>query len=47
MPISAWAYFIMPAVSCESIAAMTREDRRANATTLYWMAKLFMILDGI
>lgn len=47
LPVTAWADFILQALSYESVAAMTREDRRADTTTPYWMAKLFAVLDGI
>ena len=47
LPVAAWADFILQAVSYESVAAMTREDRRAETTTPYWMAKLFAVLEGI
>lgn len=47
LPVTAWVDFILQALSFESISSMTREDRRANTTTLYWMAKLFAVLDGI
>lgn len=47
LPVTAWADFILQAVSFESISSMTREDRRADTTSSYWMAKLFAVLDGI
>ena len=47
LPLSAWADFVLQALSYESISAMTREDRRADTTTPYWMAKLFSVLAGI
>ena len=47
LPLTAWADFVLQAISFESIAAMTREDRRADTTPPYWMAKLFAVLAGI
>ena len=47
LPVSAWSDFILQALSHESVNAMTREDRRADTTTPYWMAKLFGVLEGI
>lgn len=47
LPLSAWADFVVQALSHESIAAMTREDRRSETTTPYWMAKLFAVLEGV
>lgn len=47
LPLTAWADFVLQAVSFESVATMTREDRRADTTSPYWMAKLFAVLGGI
>lgn len=47
LPVAAWADFILQALSFESVAAMTREDRRADTTSPYWMAKLFAVLEGV
>lgn len=47
LPVSAWADFVLQAISFESVNAMTREDRRSDTTTPYWMAKLFAVLEGI
>lgn len=47
LPISAWADFMLQALSYESINAMTREDRRSDTTVPYWMSKLFAVLEGI
>lgn len=47
LPVTAWVDFILQAVSFESVAAMTREDRRAGTTPPYWMAKLFAVLAGV
>ncbi len=47
LPVPAWSDFILQALSSESMAAMTREDRRADTTSPYWMAKLFAVLEGI
>lgn len=47
LPVTAWADFILQALSFESVSSMSREDRRADTTSPYWMAKLFAVLDGI
>lgn len=47
LPVTAWADFVLQALSFESMSSMTREDRRADTTTPYWMAKLFEVLDGV
>ena len=47
LPLSAWADFIIQALSYESISSMNREDRRSETTTPYWLAKIFSVLEGI
>jgi transposase-like protein len=47
LPISAWVDFLIQAFSFESIAVMTREDRRSGTTVPYWLGKTFAVLDGI
>lgn len=47
LPITAWVDFVLQAISFESIASMTREDRRADTTPPYWMAKVFEVLEGV
>ncbi len=47
LPATAWADFVLQALSFESLAAITREDRRSGTTTPYWMAKLFAVLEGV
>lgn len=47
LPVTAWSDFILQALSFESGNAMAREDRRADTTVPYWMAKLFAVLEGI
>jgi hypothetical protein len=47
LPLSAWVDFLLQVFSFESMAAMTREDRRSETTTPYWMAKLFAVLEGV
>ena len=42
-----WFEFIYQALTFESMAAMTRLDRRSGTTTAYWMAKLFGVLRGV
>lgn len=47
LPVTAWADFVLQAISFESVAAMTGEDGHAETATPYWMAKLFAVLEGI
>jgi hypothetical protein len=47
LPVSAWVDYLMQAFSFESIAVMTREDRRSDTTIPYWVGKIFAVLDGI
>lgn len=47
LPLSAWVDFLLQVFSFDSIAQMTREDRRSDTTTPYWMGKLFAVLEGI
>lgn len=39
--------FVLQALSFESMAAITREDRRSDTTAPYWIAKLFSVLEGV
>jgi hypothetical protein len=47
LPLPAWSDFVLQTLSFESMSAMTREDRRADTTPPYWMAKLFAVLEGV
>lgn len=47
IPVADWAEFVLKALSFESVAAMTRSNRRAETTLPYWMAKLFAVLEGV
>lgn len=47
LPLSAWVDFLLQLFSHESISSMTREDRRSETTHPYWLAKVFMVLEGI
>jgi hypothetical protein len=47
LPIPAWVDFLLQVFSFDSMAQMTREDRRSDTTTPYWMAKLFAVLEGV
>lgn len=47
LPLPAWVDFMLQAFSFESLASMTRENRRSDTTPPYWMAKLFAVLEGI
>jgi len=47
LPLPAWVDFLLQVFSFESMAVMTREDRRSDTTIPYWMGKLFSVLEGI
>jgi transposase-like protein len=47
LPISAWTDFLIQLFSFESIAVMSREDRRSDTTVPYWLGKVFAVLDGV
>jgi predicted RNA-binding Zn-ribbon protein involved in translation (DUF1610 family) len=46
LPLSAWADFLVQVFSFESMAVVTREDRRSDTTVPYWFGKLFSVLEG-
>jgi hypothetical protein len=47
LPVSDWCEFLVQTFSFESMNGMMGEDRRPEATLPCWMAKLFLVLDGI
>lgn len=47
LPLPSWVDFLLQTFTFESIASMTREDRRSVTTPPYWMAKLFAVLEGV
>jgi predicted RNA-binding Zn-ribbon protein involved in translation (DUF1610 family) len=47
LPVSAWVDFLIQVFSFQSIAVITREDRRSGTTAPYWLGKTFAVLDGI
>jgi hypothetical protein len=47
LPVAAWSEFLLELFSYESIAGMTRQNRRSPTTLPYQLAKLFAVLDGI
>lgn len=47
LPLTAWSDFLVQLFSHDSFASMTREDRRAETTHPYWVAKTFAVLEGI
>jgi len=47
LPVSAWTDFLIQAFSFESIAVITREDRRSDTTIPYWLGKTFAVLEGV
>lgn len=47
LPVSDWCEFLLQTFSYESINGMMRGNRRSETTLPYWVAKLFLVLDGI
>ena len=47
LPVAAWSEFLLELFSYESLAGMTRQNRRSPTTLPYQLAKLFMVLRGI
>ena len=47
LPVSDWCEFLLQAFSYESINGMMRGNRRSETTLPYWVAKLFLVLEGI
>lgn len=47
LPVSDWCEFLLQTFSFESINGMMRGNRRSETTLPYWVAKLFLVLDGI
>lgn len=47
LPVSDWCEFLLQTFSYESINGMMRGNRRSQTTLPYWMAKLFLVLEGI
>lgn len=45
--VADWTEFIIEALSYESVHGMTRANRRSVTTLPYWMAKLFLVLEGV
>jgi hypothetical protein len=47
LPVAAWSEFLLELFSYESLAGMTRQNRRSPTTLPYQLAKLSMVLRGI
>lgn len=47
LPVADWTEFLLGAFSFDSVNSMTRENRRADTTLPFWMAKLFAVLEGV
>lgn len=47
LSVEGWVEFLLELVSYESIAGMTRQNRRSPTTLPYHVAKVFAVLDGI
>ena len=47
LPVSDWCEFLLQTFSYESVNGMMRGNRRSETTLPYWMAKLFLVLEGV
>ena len=47
LPVADWTEFLLEAFSFESMAGITRANRRSATTVPFWMAKLFAVLEGV
>lgn len=47
IPVSEWCEFVIQLLSYDSVAEATRAGRRSPTTPPYWLAKLFLVLDGV
>lgn len=47
LPVTEWAPFLYELFSYESLAGISRVNRRSPSTVAYWMGKLFLVLGGI
>lgn len=47
IPVSDWCKFVIQLLSFDSLAEVTRSNRRSPTTAPYWLAKLFLVLDGV
>lgn len=47
IPASDWCEFVIQLLSYDSLAEVTRSNRRSPTTAPYWLAKLFLVLEGV
>lgn len=47
LPVSDWCEFLLQAFSYESLNGMMRGNRRSETTLPHWVAKLFLVLEGV
>lgn len=47
LPVADWTEFLLEAMSFDSMAGIARSDRRSETTPPYWLAKLFLVLEGV
>ena len=47
IPASDWCEFAIQLLSFDSLAEVARSNRRSPTTPPYWLAKLFLVLDGV
>ncbi|WP_302011533.1 IS1/IS1595 family N-terminal zinc-binding domain-containing protein [Collinsella tanakaei] len=47
IPVSDWCEFVIQLLSCDSLQEVGRSNRRSPTTPPYWLAKLFLVLEGV
>ena len=47
IPVADWCEFVIQLLSFDSLAEVTRSNRRSPTTAPYWLAKLFLVLEGV
>ena len=47
VPVSDWCEFVIQLLSFDSVREIARSNRRSPTTPPWWLAKLFLVLDGI
>lgn len=47
LPVASWVEFLLELFSFESMAGMTRQNRRSPTTLPFQLAKVFAVLDGV
>ena len=47
IPVADWCEFVIQLLSFDSLAEVNRSNRRSPTTAPYWLAKLFLVLEGV